>query len=484
MQRQQWSASTILAASMSLRLTLITIVTLSLCCVTRAHAQSNGTGRIEGIAYDSVHAQPLAGAHVVAAGTAAGAEVRRDAMSDSAGRYRIDSLPGGHYLVGFESALLDSLEVTLSPRETNLTSGQVARVDLALPSAAKLRSAVCFGATLPPETGVIIGHVVSAETESPLAGVTIAMEWRDLGVDRKTLRPINRQRSDSVITDRDGWYRMCGVPTGTWVSMQIQHDNRSGAVLRTRVDDTLGIAIRHLSLAAAPSRASETTSSGRSSVTKSGTATLSGVVRSLEGVPVALAEVRVRDTGIEGRTDALGAFTLRGLPAGTQQLEVRHVGYAVVEVPVDLRSGVATAHDVLMRRIVNLDSVVVVASRPKYPDFYAHKSSGFGRFLGPEDIAKQRVVRTADIIEKMPGFTVEKRGYHSVVMGVSPEQLGDCRSVIVIDGNVVPPNSLSIDDIHPAEVGAIEVYSSSERFMAPPEYHIGACGGVVIWTKR
>ena len=200
-----------------------------------------------GVVFDSVHARPLAGAHVVAVGTGAQSEVRREATTDSIGRYHIDSLSLGRYIVGFESELLDSLEVTLSPREADLTAVPVATIDLALPPAAKLRSAVCFGATLPAETGVILGHVVNAETDDPLPGVTIGMQWRDLSVDRKTLRPINRERSDSVVTGRDGWYRMCGVPTGAWVSIQIQQDKRRRTVLRTRIDDTLGIAIRHLS---------------------------------------------------------------------------------------------------------------------------------------------------------------------------------------------------------------------------------------------
>ena len=33
-------------------------------------------------------------------------------------------------------------------------------------------------------------------------------------------------------------------------------------------------------------------------------------------------------------------------------------------------------------------------------------------------------------------------------------------------------------------IGAIEAYPASQAFMAPPEYNIGACGGIVIWTKR
>ena len=463
---------------------LTALVALALGLAPRAHAQSDRGGRIEGTITDSVHARPLAGVRVIVVGTGAQAEIRRDATSDSAGRYHIDSLASGRYAVGFESPLLDSLEVTLSPREANLAAAQVASLDLALPSAAKLRSAVCMGAALPADAGVILGHVVSAETDTPLSGVTIAMEWRDLGVDRKTLRPINRQRSDSVVTDRDGWYRMCGVPTGAWVSMQIQHDKRAGAVLRTRVDDTLGIALRHLSLATTSSGASAATDDDPGGAPRTGTATLRGVVRASEGTPVASAEVRVQGTRAETRTDVQGAYTLSGLPAGTQQLQVRRVGFAEVEVPIDLRSGTTTAHDVVLERIVNLDSVLVVASRPKYPDFYVHQSmaAGFGIFLGPEAIAKEHVVRTGDILEKRPGFKVEQHGYRTIVL--SSREM-ECRADIIIDGVVVRSNDPpSIDYVHPAEIGAMELYRAGEESHAPAEYHIGKCGGVVIWTKR
>ena len=445
-----------------------------------AHAQNEARGRIEGVVFDSVHARPLAGAHVVAVGTGSLSAERRESTSDADGRYRIDALPLGRYMVGFESALLDSLEVIQSPREANVGADQLATLDLALPSAAKLRSAVCLGATIPPGTGVIYGHVTSAETASPLAGVQLAMTWRDLGVEtkKKRLQVLNQQGSASVVTDQDGWYRMCGVPTGAWVSMQIRHDQRTGPVLRTQVDDTLGIAVRHLSFATG-------TSDGASSagtLSLAGTAMLTGTVLGPGRNPVSNAEVRVRGTRGDARTDDRGAFTLGGLPGGTQQLEIRHIGYAVVEEPIDLQPGATTTREIVLRRIVNLDSIFVVATKPKYPDFYIHKSSGFGRFLGPEEIARQRVSRTSDIIEKMPSFIVEQRGWRSIVMAQGTG--GFCPSTIVVDGQRVleyPPN---VDDVHPANIGAIELYSPHMSFLAPPEYGNAPCGMVVIWTLR
>src|SRR6476469_5634297 len=97
-------------------------IALVSCIAHVAQAQAGPVGRIEGIVFDSVHTRPLAGAHVVAVGTVAQSEVRREATSDSVGRYRIDSLPSASYNVGFESGLLDSLEVSVSPREANLTA--------------------------------------------------------------------------------------------------------------------------------------------------------------------------------------------------------------------------------------------------------------------------------------------------------------------------------------------------------------------------
>jgi hypothetical protein len=468
-------------------LRLAALVALTFALAQRSHAQSNQVGRVEGVVFDSVHARPLAGAHVVAVGTGSRAEVRREATSDSSGRYVIDSLPLGRYFVGFENALLDSLEVALPPREAIVTPGQVVTLELAMPPAAKLRAAICPGVALPAGTGVIYGHVVNAETESPIAGVRVAMVWRDLDVERKKrVRAISLQRSESVVTDDDGWYRMCGVATGAWVSVQLQDDQRAGSVVRTHVDDTLGITIQHLSFSPVSSGAGDATAEGPARAPVSGTATLTGTVRGPGGAPVASAEVRVRNSRADTRTDAVGAFSLGGLPAGTQQLEVRHLGYAVEERTVELRSGTTTPIDVVLRRIVNLDSVVIVASRPRYRDFYAHKASGFGRFIGPEELMKQNVTRTGDIIRKIPGFLVEESGYRSILLSAQGMNApGGCPVTLVIDGNRVPYEfGLSINDVSPFEIGAIEAYPASMASFAPPEYGIGMCGGIVIWTKR
>jgi hypothetical protein len=451
-----------------------------------AHAQAAEVGRIEGVVFDSVRTRPLVGARVVAVGRAAQSEVRREATTDSTGRYRIDSLPVGSYIVGFESALLDSLEVSLSPREANLTAAPMATIELAVPSAAKLRSAVCFGATLPAETGVILGHVVSAETDAPLAGVTIAMQWRDLSVDRKTLRPINRLRADSVITDRDGWYRMCGVPTGAWVSVQIQLGKRTGAALRTRIDDTLGIAIRHLSFSPSESRVDADSGGARvdamGAIGRTGTAALSGRVLGPTNEPVPRAEVRVRGAAGAARTDSAGRYSLGQLPAGTQILDVRRFGYEVAEVQVELRRGMTTTKDVQLRRyVVTLDTMRAVASR--YPEFQQHRyhTAYRGYYFGPEELMNLHPIYASDILYRVPGMWVEGRGPQAKVSGRVHAGTFTCPPNVVVND----VEGWSLADVNMRDVGAMEVYLASNPpgMFAPWMYDKG-CGAIVIWTKR
>jgi Carboxypeptidase regulatory-like domain len=460
-------------------LRLGTLLTLTLSLARASEAQSDGRGRIEGIVVDSVHTRPLAGVRVLAVGAGAPADAPRTTISDSAGRYHIDSLPPGQYVVGFESSLLDSLEIVLPARPGEVAPGGTATVDLAVPSASKLRAAVCPGITLPPETGALFGHVVSAETESPLAGAVIALAWWEMDVDRTTLRPTSRQRTASVGTDDGGWYRLCGVPTGTFLSMQLQHEGRTGPAIRALVDDTLGIAIRHLSFSASGSSVSADSGAADAlgdDAPLSGTAMLGGVVRGTGDTPLASAEVRVRGASTVGYTDESGRYSLRGLPAGTQVLDVRRVGYGATETSVELRSGSMVTRDVRLQRIVNLDSIRVVATRSRYVEFdKAQKSSLGGIFLGPEEMEQQRVALTSDIIEKLPGFRVVGWGIMSEVYGIRGST--PCKTNIVINRAEHQP----INDVNPYNIGAIAAFRQGDR--APPEYE-GGCGVIVIWTKR
>jgi Uncharacterized conserved protein len=463
------------------------LLALSLCLARGAHAQAARTGRLEGQVIDSVRTHPLAGTRVVAVRMDTAGVTRGDAATDRAGRYHIDSLPPGRYAVGFESLFLDSLEVNVSPRWAVVAAGETATVDLALPSAATLRGAHCNGLTLPPHTGVLFGHVVDAQGDGPLPGVVVAMSWQELDVDRATLRPVTQERTVSVNTDDRGWYRACGVPTGSWIALQLQSEGRAGPVIRTQVDDTLGVTVQHLSFSMSTARAIADTVAASGSLNAgdgmplSGTARLTGVVLAPDGAPVERADVRVGGTAAATRTDVQGRFSLAALPAGTQLLLVRHLGFAIVETPVELREGRTTTTTVRLPRImVSLDSMRVVATRERYPVFAEHRKFGiFGRFLGPGEIDIQHARSASDIIEKIAGFRVEGSGSTAKVYDARGQvSVKPCATSVVVDGAPY----FEINDVPPIEIGAIEAYPASP--MVPMEYGVGGCGLIIIWTKR
>jgi Carboxypeptidase regulatory-like domain len=459
---------------------LLVALALALCVARPSHAQADRSGRIEGTVTDSVHARPLAGVRVVAVGVQAPDVMRGDATSTPTGTFRIDSLPPGRYMVGFESPLLDSLEIALPPRDLTVAPGGAATIALALPPATKLRAAVCAKATLPAETGAVYGHVVSAETENPLAGIEVAMAWRELSVDRQTLRPTSSDRAASVTTDAGGWYVVCGVPTGTWLSMQLRHAGRAGPVFRAIVDDTLGIAIRHLSFAPSASRSMADSAADGDSVDTgalTGPAMLSGTVLDPADRPVAAAEVRVGGTSGVTHTDSAGRYSLADLPVGTQLLEVRRLGFAVAERTVELRSATPATIDVRLHRIVNLDSVRIVATRQRYREYDAHRKRAFGLYLGPEQMVNQGASFTSDIVRKIPGFRVLGTGIDATVVGNRGGSLYACPTNVVIDGS----EDRSINEVRPFDIGAMEFYRQG---VPTPDIYDRGCGAVVIWTKR
>jgi len=441
-------------------------------------------GRIEGTITDSIHAAPLANANVLAVRIEPEPSVSSGAMTDARGRYHIDSLAAGRYMVEFASPLLDSLEIALPPREASVAQGQVTRIDFSLPSGQTLRLAACPGLALDKGTGAVVGRLSDADTDRPLAGAKVVVAWHDLSIDRKTMTPSIGERTGTVTSDSLGRYRLCGVPTGDWIVIQVQADGRSGSAVRLQVPDSAGVVVRHLSLSAASARPIPDSASASAADTApppllTGTASVAGVVRGVGGLSLSGAQVRV--IGARGTTlsDERGRFELRDLPAGTQVLEVRRIGYLLAQQPVELRATRAVSQDVRLQRIVTLDSMRVLAQRSRYPEFeQRRRMNGFGTFLTSEEIARRTSFETSDLFRMIPGFRVAGFGLDAKVYssrGVT-SLTGPCQPNIVIDG--MPGQEINL--IHPTSIGAMEVYRAGQP--TPVQYDRG-CGAIVIWSR-
>ena len=470
---------TVIANALRAACTSLALVTLTLHAVP-LRAQS-ALGRLEGVVTDSAHARWPEGASVLA--------VRADAPAYSAGapvnsrgRYRIDSLPAGRYMVEFASPFLDSLEVALPPREITVEAGRSARADFAIPSGRTLRAGACPGAALAAGTGALIGRVLDADTEAPLFGARVALVWHETGIDRKSLRAETAERSGAVTTDTLGRYRVCGLPTDDWVVVQVQHGGRAGSDVRVMVPDSAGVAVRHLSLSATASRPTAARADTTSPAPLTGTASVTGVVRGVGGLPLGDAQVRVLGARGTAVSDARGRFSLGDLPSGTQVLEVRRIGFLLAQQSVELRGGRSVAQDVQLRRIVTLDSVRVLAQRSRYREFeFNRRANRFGRFFTSDSIETRHPLFASDLLRTLPGFRVTGFGLDAVVgssRGVS--SLGGsatCSANVVIDGM----ENQEINLINPYDIGAMEIYRPGEP--APVQYR-SRCGVIVIWSRR
>ncbi len=94
------------------------------------------------------------------------------------------------------------------------------------------------------------------------------------------------------------------------------------------------------------------------------TGTIRGTVAGPDGAAVSAAQVSVAGTRLATSTNALGAFTLRGVPAGAHQLRVSQVGFRTSTTGVTVRSGEESLVAVqLEATAVELDALVVSASR-------------------------------------------------------------------------------------------------------------------------
>jgi len=449
--------------------------------VARLDAQST-SGRLEGVITDSAHAKPLAGTTVIAVRVDTTPGTSTGAKTDDRGRYRVESLPPGRYMVEFESPFLDSLELTLPAREVVIESGRVSRADFAIPSGATLRAAACPGVPLAKGRGVLFGRALDADTDLPLAGATVVASWTELTVERATLRPEYSERAASVKSDSDGRYLFCGLPTATWLEVQLRHGGRSSAIAELSISDSAGVAVRQLSMSpssapmdtVAERMAADTVDSDR----LTGTAALSGVVRGIGGLPIAEAQLRIVGAASRVRSDSLGRFALADLPAGTQVLEVRHIGYLPAKLPVELRGRRTISQEVRLQRIVSLDSIRVVAQRSRYKDFEQHKQfNSFGRFLAVDDIERRAPFETSDLVQSTPGFSVVGQGPFARVFSSRSMGSRPCPVNVVIDRM----QHLEINLVKASDVGAIELYSAG--WPAPAEYD-ARCGVIVIWTKR
>ncbi|MEO7455969.1 MAG: carboxypeptidase regulatory-like domain-containing protein [Gemmatimonadaceae bacterium] len=454
-----------------------------------AAAQAPGA-IVSGVVYDSLARGPLAGAMVQLVAADAPGRFNQNANADDLGRFRFDSVPNGRYMLGFFHPMLDSLVVEAPLREISVIGGRAMKADLAIPSPARLRAAICADTA----GAVVMGIVRNARDGAAIAGASVSGEWAEYTLSTKGMSGSRATRS--ATTRENGWFALCNVPRGGTMALSAVRGADSTDVIEFPVPAE-GFARRELFLGPMRIVASADSATRVARHLRLGDGRLTGTVIASEGGrPVGGAQVGIVG-GPLARTNERGEWTLVNVPEGTRVLEVRGVSYYPTRRIVDVVPEAPPVHVQLATLRAVLDTVRVTAGRLRGKDiagFMERQRSGSGTYLDDKAVAKRAPTVLSDVFRSIAGVRLESpRGAVMGMVTMRGAFEATCSPAFFLDGHYMggyvtpgfagPP--LTTDEIdgwaRPDQIAGIEVYTDG----APPQFQQGltACGSIVIWTK-
>jgi len=427
---------------------------------------------VSGTVIDSLSGRGLAGAlvQIVADSNAA---VPRTVVADSVGRYRIEGVARGRYLVGFLHPMLDSLTLEPMIKRIDVVGDAPVRLDLALPSPQLLRSVFCGPRTTANAGAAFVGVVRDAADAQPVTSASIVADWIDMVIAKGGIT--HRLSRLSTKSAANGWFALCGVPGPGVITVHAQRGGDSTDFVDVTVPEG-GFARRDLYVASSRS-------GGR----------LTGRVVNDRGAPINSAIVNVTG-GSRTRSSSDGQWTLDNLRPGTRILEVRAIGFFPVRRPVDVVADAPPVRIEMTTFEAVLDTLRIKATGIRGADeggFEQRKrSSGMGKFLSEEDVRRRNPTESSDLLKAVTGVHVEPP--------VSPNPMitmrgafGECPPAVFLDGHLmasgapgsIPLTTTDLDSwVRPNQIAGIEIYHDAP----PPQFQVAlaGCGSIVIWTKR
>ena len=429
---------------------------------------------IEGFAVDSLHHDVLRGALLTVEGTSA------SAISDSLGRFRIDSIPPGTHRVEVTHPILDTIGVALLTPPLKLESGQQLHLVVAIPSVQTVIAARCTPGEQRVGPSALLGTVQYAESEAPAESAQVILEFVAIRISGKNLQAVPYRRIATVAAN--GQFKLCGLP-----------DDLSGSVMAISGSDSTGQVDVHLSsrvgavgleLPDPLPHVSSVPGTPNTTVGRKGNAVLTGTVLDPSGMPLSRARVSVAGDTAATLSDGAGRFTLHNLRSGTHTVAVRRLGFEPAEVAVTLHARAPT--DVIVKLgefVAVLDTVRINATRERALDrvgFTRRKQIGTGYYMSPEQISNRVSDDLPTLLSMAPMLRRVNNSGKTVLVGRPRGADYGCVSYFV-DGD--PWIGEDIEDfIRSDEIAAIEVYSSN---FAPLQFRRATedCETVVIWTK-
>lgn len=435
--------------------------------------------RLRGHVFDSVAVMPLAGARVEVVSAADRSRILFSTVSDSLGVFTVEGVARGEYIAGFLHPMLDSLGLAFAQRLIDVNSDGDVDLDLAVPSPARIEGALCPPPADRTANGVILGYVLNSHTLAPAESATVIGQWAEIGFgDGSFDRTVATRRATS---DGLGWFSLCGLPTGTTITLRAAVDADTSGPIEIEVPNSRiarrTVYVDHQVLVG--------TGTPTPAAVDTAPVTLTGWIRTEDGVPVRGARVTIFGRETFATTNADGAFQLTGIPGGTQTLVTRAIGFVPDERAVDLtdRRVPVIIGLTSLRRF--LDTVHVRAKRVSLTTavgFDDRRRLGAGRFFTPEDIARLHPHELTDIFHHVSSLEMHTDNAHNVTIRMRGDR-APCTPAIFVDGKQFA--NWELNDLNgivqPDQIAGLEIYTAS---MTPTEFltQMG-CGTVIVWTR-
>lgn len=440
-------------------------------------------GTVYGVAFDSLRSGgPWRGAEVRVLGGS------QRAVTDSTGRFTLDSLPPGEHLVEILDDDLTLLRVSAPVIRVQVgAAGDSEAARIGTPSPDTYFAQVCGRARRDGE-GVLIGEVRDLAS-ARRSGLKVQARWLRTLMSRDSI-----ERDEHLVEAQaaaDGSFLLCGVPLDGEASksgdVTVYASGEITLQAGTEALGSDGIAVRMngVALRRRDLIVGSATDRGR----------ISGRVRDQIGRPIAEATVLVGGVGgISTRSDSLGRWALDGVPVRSTTLTVRALGYAPFERTLDPVSGRLTGGEIRLEPAPQvLAANVTTATGGSGPQAYRaafeerKRAYAFGTFVDDEAIARQPVVNQGWLRSQIPKTRL---GTHRVLVG--RQKIGFevdkgfgamdlCFPRWFIDGVDFGIPEAEEEERWLRSAKRVEAYKAN---LAPAQFNdFDGCGVILVWTR-
>jgi hypothetical protein len=426
-----------------------------------AQAQRASLGRITGEVVDSLFTRgPLADADILIEG------LPRVLRTDTRGRFVVDSVPPGTYRIAFFHPTIDRIDLQAATVSVRVLADEAAHARLSTPSPTTVYPQLC-GPTARTDAGLIVGvaRAVGGDAVVPLA--RIVAHWDDIVV--RNGRVTREQPAVLGRVLQGGGFVLCELPTDAEITVVgVTDDGRRAVTGQMLAGATVTPAVLRIAEALP------------------GNATQSGVVLRPDGSPIVGARITQGTDTLGVRTDAEGRFALSGLPARDGEFRVRGLGFRPVRSMLDTTvRALAVVLDPLSAQELEAVTVSARGAGEAPSEFEQRRSKGGGNFITRADIQRRNPMQLSQMFEGLPGMMVQQTtGRVLNLRGASMS--GPCEPLYFVDGASfdVGTGVAPLTVLNPEDVAGIEVYRGVATL--PMQYggSQGACGAILIWTRR